>query len=113
MKLELQRKGINVIEANNDVLPGIEMMTSEMGKGNLFVCDECKNLIREIENYVWDQTKAKKGEDAPVKKADHAVDALRYAIATHKVSTYQPYKQGHNPDDYRQSRFDNGPRRFA
>lgn len=103
MKLELQRRGMHVTEANNDVLPGIEMMTTEMGKGNLFVCAECKNLIREIQNYVWDDTKSKRGEDAPLKKADHLCDSLRYAIATHKVLTYQPYK--HNPIEYQRDRF--------
>lgn len=110
MKLELQRRGLHVIEANNDVLPGIETLSTEMGKGNLFICSECKNLIREIENYVWDVNKSKKGEDAPVKKGDHAVDALRYAIATHKVAIYQPYKNNHDPDQYRNNRFDSNRR---
>lgn len=112
MKLELQRRGMHVVEANNDVLPGIEIMTTEMGKGNLFVCAECKNLIREIENYVWDTTQSDKGNDAPVKKADHAVDALRYAVASHKVSEYKPYKDGHDPDNYQRTRFDPGKRRL-
>ena len=105
MKLELQRRGMHVVEANNDVFNGIQMMTTEMGKGNLFVLKDCPNLIREIENYTWDEKKAKEGEDVPVKKADHAVDALRYCIASHKVQTYQPYKDGHNADEYRIGRF--------
>ena len=112
MKLELQRMGLHVIEADNDVYNGIQKMTSEMGKGNLYVCYECKNLIREIESYVWDEKKAKQGEDAPIKKADHAVDALRYCIATHKVAEYQPYKQVHNSEEYLRGRFDTGRRTF-
>ncbi len=111
MKLELQRRGMHVVAANNEVLDGIEMMTSEMGKGNLYVMNNCKNLIREIENYVWDNSKAKKGEDAPLKKGDHAIDALRYAIATHKVQQYNPYKDGHNADDYLSGRFNPGQRK--
>jgi PBSX family phage terminase large subunit len=103
MKLELQRKGMHVIEADNDVYNGIEMMTNEMSKGNLFVLKDCKNLIREIQNYVWDTKKSKQGDDEPVKKADHAIDALRYCIYTHKVAIYNPYT--HNPNEYRQSRF--------
>jgi len=67
-KLELRRRNIHVSDANNDVLNGIAYMTSEMGKGNLFVCSECKDLIREIEGYVWDSKKAAKGEDAPLKE---------------------------------------------
>jgi PBSX family phage terminase large subunit len=103
MKLELARRGIHTVDANNDVQEGIERMTSEMSIGNLFVLAECKNLINEIENYVWDEKKSLQGEDAPVKKADHAIDSLRYCINTHKVSVYQPYK--HNPVDYMAKRF--------
>lgn len=87
-QLELRRNGIHAIHANNDVSNGIQIMTSEMAKGNLVVCDECVNTIREIESYVWDSKQADRGYDAPVKKEDHSVDALRYAIATHKVSTF-------------------------
>lgn len=87
-KIELRRRGLHVIDADNDVINGITFMTSEMQKGNLFVCDSCSNLIREIESYVWDSKAADKGDDAPLKKDDHSVDSLRYAIYSHKISTY-------------------------
>lgn len=103
MQLELQRKGMHVVHANNDVENGIYTMTSEMKKGNLFVCSDCKNTIREIEGYVWDPKAAERGEDAPLKKNDHAVDALRYCLASHKVSTYQPYN--HNPDEFQRNKY--------
>ena len=103
MKLELQRRGMHIIPANNDVYNGIEMMTSEMGKGNLYVCKDCPNLIKEIENYVWDSKKSDQGEDEPVKKGDHAVDALRYCMATHKVITYDPY--AHNPTEWLRNKY--------
>lgn len=111
-QLELKRRGMHVTHANNDVQNGIQMMISEMKKGNLFICEECKNTIREIESYVWDPKLAEKGIDAPLKKDDHSIDALRYAVATHKVAEYKPYKDGHNPDDYRSGRFDPRGRRF-
>lgn len=103
MKLELQRKGLPVIQADNDVTEGIREMTSQMAEGNLFVLDCCPNLIREIEGYVWDSKKSIEGEDAPVKRGDHLTDALRYCLNTHKVVTYQPYS--HNPNNYMQNRF--------
>lgn len=103
MKLELQRRGMHVIEADNDVYNGIQTMCAEMGKGNLFVLKDCPNLIREIENYVWDEKKSKQGDDAPVKKGDHAIDALRYCIQSHKVVVYNPY--AHNPNQYQRERF--------
>jgi PBSX family phage terminase large subunit len=92
-KLELQRLKIHAVAANNDVDYGIQYMTSEMKQGNLFVMDSCPNLIREIESYVWDPKRSDKGYDEPLKKDDHAVDALRYAVATHKVSSF-------DADDY-------------
>jgi len=88
-QLELQRKRMHVVHANNDVENGIQYMTSEMKKGNFTVCAECVNLIREIETYVWDSKAAEKGEDCPIKKADHSIDAARYALLTHKISNYR------------------------
>ncbi len=110
MKLELQRRGMHVIEADNDVFNGISTMTTEMGKGNLTVCKDCHNLIREIQTYVWDDKKSKEGEDKPIKKGDHAVDALRYAIQTHKIEEYKPYKDPPN-NDYMVNRFQQQPRK--
>jgi PBSX family phage terminase large subunit len=100
---ELRKRGMHVTDGNNDVENGISIMTSEMKKGTVLICDECPNLIREIETYVWDSKAAEKGEDRPVKKDDHLLDALRYCLVTHKVATYQPFKQ--NPDDYLRDRF--------
>jgi PBSX family phage terminase large subunit len=111
-KLELGRMGMHTIDANNDVESGIQMMTSEMYKGNLFIMEGCNNLIREIESYVWDSKAAEKGYDQPVKKNDHAVDALRYVIATHKVAEYRPYKDDKDNDNYLRTRFQPTPRRF-
>lgn len=102
-QLELRRRGMHVVHANNDVENGISMMTSEMKKGNLYVLKECKNTIREIESYVWDPKAAEKGYDEPLKRDDHSVDALRYAIASHKVVHYDPY--AHNPVKYTHDRF--------
>lgn len=102
-QLELRKRGVHVVHANNDVENGIQMMTSEMRKGNLFVLEECKNTIREIESYVWDPKAAQQGYDEPMKRDDHSVDCLRYCIATHRVSTYNPYT--HNPTQYSQNRF--------
>jgi PBSX family phage terminase large subunit len=105
-RLELQRLGVHVVNANNDVEDGIRIMTSEMKKGNLFVMDECVNLIKEIEGYVWDSKAAEKGEDKPIKKNDHAIDALRYAVASHKVNTYDPYKEKEQADTFLRNRYE-------
>jgi PBSX family phage terminase large subunit len=104
-KVELRKMGIHVVDANNDVDNGIQMMTSEMKKGSLFICSECKNTIREIESYVWDSRSASKGYDEPLKKDDHTTDALRYCIASHKVSVYDPYKQKQLQQDWQTNKY--------
>lgn len=73
--------GLPAMPANNDVLPGINAVTSRLmssgdGRPRLTVDPGCTYLIREMESYQWKKGKAK---DEPVKKSDHAADALRYA----------------------------------
>lgn len=106
-RVDLQRRGIHSVNANNDVSNGINRMTSLMKAGSLFVCSECVNLIREIESYVWHPKCEQKGEDEPLKADDHAVDALRYAVNTHRPSNY-------SNEEYwkKQKGGDNGERRY-
>ena len=85
---ELRNAKFHVVPANNDVAPGIEKVAKLMQGGDLTVLDCCPNLIREIEGYICDSKKSEQGEDAPFKKRDHACDALRYAVYTHKVSSF-------------------------
>ena len=103
---ELKRFGLPVIHADNDVLNGITYMTGQMKAGNLFVRNTCINTIREIEAYSWDSKKSERGEDEPIKKNDHCMDALRYALYSHKVSTYDPYKEKDYNKDYIKNRFE-------
>ena len=84
-KADLRRAGLKPVDANNDVNFGIEEMSKKMYSGDLLVCANCTNLIREIEGYVWDRKKSENGKDAPKKKDDHAIDALRYVVASHIV----------------------------
>jgi len=77
---ELENGGLTVIKANNDVAGGIELVRNRLrvrdGQPELFIDDRCTNLIREIENYAYQQ-----GTEKPLKINDHGVDALRYVCA--------------------------------
>lgn len=75
---EMRQEGIHFAKTDNDVLNGIQTMTQLVKEGTLVIDQQCTNLIREIEGYCWDAKKSLKGEDEPIKKDDHAVDALRY-----------------------------------
>ena len=80
---ELRARGYSVREADNDVKNGIRVVSNLMQRRFLRVhADTCPNLIREISGYVWDEKAILRGEEAPVKENDHAVDALRYGIFT-------------------------------
>ena len=81
-QIELRRNKIRVIEAENDVFPGITFVANLISNHQLKVVDCCPNLIREMEMYVWDSKKSARGIQEPVKQNDHACDALRYALYT-------------------------------
>lgn len=100
-ELELKRRNMPVCHANNVVEQGIQVMTDLMQKGVLSVLENCTNLIREIEGYVWDPKLGEKGIDAPFKRDDHALDALRYVVNTHKVTAYNPYDNDDKPGRFR------------
>ena len=74
-----------VREADKDVLEGIRRVQTTIFEGRLWVHENCHNLLREFQSYVWDEKKAQRGEDEPVKKDDHCLDALRYGINTQNV----------------------------
>lgn len=111
-KLELQRRKIHVANTDNDVENGINKMTADLKAGKLFICDCCPNLIREIEGYVWDNKKAARGLDEPLKENDHSIDALRYAVYNHKPVNPMIAKDYWNKQtEYNQgSQFMNGAR---
>lgn len=82
-RVELQKEhGINTAEADNDVLYGLRTFASILGGGKLLVSDRCNGFISEAPGYAWDPKSTLKGEDKPIKVADHSIDAARYALVT-------------------------------
>ncbi|SOD72730.1 PBSX family phage terminase large subunit [Jatrophihabitans sp. GAS493] len=69
-------------DAENDVAYGIQTMSSLLGAEQLLITDRCAGLITELPGYSWDDKATEKGEDKPLKTADHSIDAARYAVAT-------------------------------
>ena len=74
--------GISTTEADNDVLYGIRTVASLFASDKLLVSDRCQGFITEAPGYAWDPKATLKGEDKPLKVADHSLDAGRYAITT-------------------------------
>jgi PBSX family phage terminase large subunit len=81
-RVQLYRDGWSPALANNDVGDGIRSVASLLATDRLKIHRSCRELIRELPSYEWDDAAAQKGEDKPVKVADHGADALRYAIHT-------------------------------
>ena len=77
---ELTRRGVAHQAADNEVLDGIRRTGSALSQRKLRVHERCVNTIREMEQYSWDKKKAERGEEAPLKVADHAPDACRYLV---------------------------------
>ena len=75
-----------VADADNDVLYGIRLMSSLLSTGQLLVSDRCTGLIRELPGYSWDDKASERGEDKPLKVADHSIDGARYALTTTEAS---------------------------
>lgn len=81
-RVQLYRDGCASTLADNEVVDGIRDVASLFATGRLLVSAQCKELIKEIPGYAWDPDASEKGEDKPLKIADHGVDALRYGIRT-------------------------------
>jgi PBSX family phage terminase large subunit len=79
---QLWRDGWSPVKADNAVLDGIRLVSSLLARDLLRVHKSCTGLVEEFPGYVWDEAAALKGEDRPLKVADHSLDAGRYAIAT-------------------------------
>jgi phage terminase large subunit len=83
LKVQLHNDGItNVVDADNDVAYGIRTLSSLLAGGQLLVSDRCQGFIKEAPGYSWDPKATERGEDKPIKVADHSLDAGRYAVVT-------------------------------
>ena len=76
----LRRRGHRVKKANNDVIAGIRRTADALKSGKIVICQGCDDLLREMELYVWESHGA--GQDRVKKEHDHAMDDMRYFVAT-------------------------------
>lgn len=98
--MELKQYGVRTRPAVKDVLPGIDLIKSLLSgfppseEPQIYVWYTCKRTIAEFSLYRW-QTNPdgtpKKNEN-PEKEDDHCMDALRYAIFSHKRKVKSGYR---------------------
>ena len=89
-KRKLREAGMTVRNADNDVEAGLMTTANRLARKDIVIHQRCTHLLAEMQGYVWDERKAELGEDAPVKQADHAADALRYYAHTTGKLGYLP-----------------------
>jgi phage terminase large subunit-like protein len=80
-QMEYADHGIHTVPGQNSVTAGINNVKVRLQNEALFVTANCSQLVDEFRRYRW-KTPKKVSEDdpqeAPVKKDDHLLDALRY-----------------------------------
>ena len=75
----LRREGYPVVKAVNDVRSGIRLTAQALKSGSIVICEGCEDAIREFGLYSWRTTGS---GDEPRKEHDHAMDEIRYFVAT-------------------------------
>lgn len=105
--IEYMEHGIPIILGNNDFKAGTELVRRKLG-GNglttsLYFCRNCTNVIWEMKRYrfaLWASKKMdreKNPKEEAHKKDDHAVDALRYGVASRpQVEDFQLPEEPYN-----------------
>jgi len=76
----LRREGWPVRKARNEVLSGIRLTADALKSGRVVICSPCADAIREFGSYCWDLSDGDK--DRVKKQFDHAMDEIRYFVAT-------------------------------
>lgn len=84
--VEIQRRGLRVLPAINDVMNGIADVSTMLQSDRIFFSDKCVKTIEEFGVYVWDEKAVNRGEDAPMKINDHCMDAVRYFVRSKKLA---------------------------
>lgn len=84
-RMQLAELGLETRIADKDIRGGIDAVSERLafdvnGKPGMVIHDCCRHLVQEFEGYRWPKQKgaAADGREQPVKKDDHALDALRY-----------------------------------
>ena len=75
----MQRTGMRVIKADNDVINGIREVSDALKSGRIRICRCCRAAIREFALYSWKDSGMK---DEVIKENDHAMDDIRYFVRT-------------------------------
>ncbi len=86
--IEYAERGVYIALGNNDVRGGIARVQNRFRENMLYITPRCEKTLWELNRYRWDRYASSKiaqrrsNKETPLKKDDHAMDALRYGIAS-------------------------------
>ncbi len=80
---ELRQNGFNIREAVKNVKAGIDTVKSS----EVYIHHESLNTLREYRLYSW-KSQGEQLLDEPIKLNDDSMDAIRYALHTHKKKSF-------------------------
>lgn len=81
----IRREGrFRVLPAKNNVSDGIRQVSEKLKTKKILIGSSCEDSIREFSMYRWDSNSVK---DTPRKEYDHAMDDIRYFVATALTTT--------------------------
>jgi phage terminase large subunit len=84
--LACRRAGLNVVQADNSMDPGLQAVTRAIAAG-MTVSPKCTGLLGELPGYVWQKQRDGGFKDRPVEINDDACDALRYLVQAFEPAT--------------------------
>jgi len=85
---EFNRAGVYMVKPQKDVPLGISKVQQVLddrtpqGEPRLVFTKNCPIAIEEMINYRWDKKLTAQGQQRPLKKNDHVIDAIRYLLYT-------------------------------
>jgi phage terminase large subunit-like protein len=82
----LRLQGLPVSEANNDVQGRLRSIRVLLGDGKFLISDHCEDTIKEIQTYSREIDSDGFYSEKPVKRNDHLMDAMGYAVYSHHYS---------------------------
>ncbi|MBB4931857.1 PBSX family phage terminase large subunit [Lipingzhangella halophila] len=82
LRVQMYRDGWSTTPADNNVNRGLGLLATLLAERQLLVSQACTGLISEIPGYSWDDKATERGEDKPLKVADHSIDGARYGVTT-------------------------------
>lgn len=111
-QMEYADNGIVTIAGQHSVTAGINRVRERFQSDRMFIHSHCMNLITELEKYRWKQPPRSEedGKQAPVKKDDHSLDALRYAVMSRP---YLPAVEDHRQETQLQKVMREDQERFS